>query len=99
MKTEMATIVFLPSFDAKDANAWEEYCKLMEHLFTANDTDNEDLLLSLVGVQIYLISPSPKVLSLKKVLKSPKKPGEEGQLYPQIMAQIFNFISFIFISF
>lgn len=36
----MATIGSLPPFDAK-VRAWEEYCEIMEHFFTANDIMTE----------------------------------------------------------
>lgn len=38
---EMATIGSLPPFDSK-VQAWEEYCEIMEHFFTANDITDGD---------------------------------------------------------
>ncbi len=67
----MATIGFLPPFDSK-VQAWEEYCEIVEHFFTANDIDEGDkkksIMLSVVGAQTY---------SLMRNLLSPAKPGEK----------------------
>lgn len=67
----MATIGSLPPFDAK-VQAWEEYCEIMEHFFTANDITEGDkkksILLSVVGAQTY---------SLMRNLLSPEKPGDK----------------------
>lgn len=67
----MATIGSLPPFDSKQ-QAWEEYCEIVEHFFTANDIEEADkkksILLSVVGAQTY---------SLMRNLLSPAKPGDK----------------------
>uniref|UniRef100_A0AAV2LW61 Retrotransposon gag domain-containing protein n=1 Tax=Knipowitschia caucasica TaxID=637954 RepID=A0AAV2LW61_KNICA len=78
----MATIGTLAAFDAKN-QSWEEYCKIMEQFFEANEIDDGDkqraILLSVVGASTY---------SLMRNLLSPEKPKEKT--YHQLVVLLKN---------
>ena len=68
---KMVTVENVTPFDSY-SQSWEEYCKMLEYFFKANDIVEADkkkaILISCMG---------PATYSLMRSLVSPQKPGEK----------------------